>query len=165
MPYIPDTRQPIIKGRWCKEGEVIPNAYYEGLLDDRGIAVLKAYEYAVEDLVNCLDDLDLAMDIAGDQIFEEDSEENTTKCLNETITPEQRLVLSKPEVQEFIKFSILARMEMQRNDLAVALIEGSIQEEHEKKYKKFEEDYNNLSKEEFYNKYPITEDFISKYDY
>lgn len=163
MTYIPDTRQPIIKLPFSKKEEL--NHYYEGLLDARGIAILKSYDYAAEDLASTLDNWVDVLAIAGQQILEKDSEGKYTIPFDETIDSQELEVLLKPNVQRYIKFAILNWMDMNRNEMAVALIEGMDDEEHQQLYSNMEKDYNNISVEEFNNKYPITDYYITKYDY
>ena len=163
MTYIPDTRHPIIKLPFGKKEEL--NHYYEGLLDVRGLAILKAYDYAVCDLANVYNNWDDALAIAGDQILEKDSEGKYTIPFDETINSHELEVLNRENVQRYIKFAILNWMDMERNEMAVALIEGMDDEEHHQLYSQMEEDYNNNNSiEEFNNKYPITNYYITKYD-
>lgn len=154
MTYIPETRKPIIKRPFAKEAEL--NAYYEKLLDPERTQMLRVYDWAVQDASIVFDNFDTALEIAANNIF---VAENKPLC--ETISDQDFLVLNKEEVIEFIKAAFMSYMEMQRQEVAVSLIENTDEEDYQAKWSVMKRDYEKLSKREFKKKYRSSKSYLN----
>ncbi len=157
MTYIPNTKEPL-KFKFLDNVEDELNPYYEGFLNPENKRVLDIFDIAVESVAHAFEDFDTMLNIA-DNISEDDGTD-----ISEGITGADLDVLAKPEVIRYLKLGLLQFIELERNDLTIAILEDQNQEEDEKKYNQMVNDYKVLSKEEFISKYPSGKYYINEYD-
>ncbi len=155
MTYLPNTKEPL-KFKFLDNAEDELNPYYEGFLNTENKRTLNIFDIAVESVAHAFEDFDTMLNIA-DNISEDDGTD-----ISEGITGADLDVLAKPEVIRYLKLGLLQFIELERNDLTIAMLED--QQEVEEKYNQMVNDYKTLSKEEFIKKYPSGKYYINEYD-
>lgn len=146
MSYIPDTRDPLERGPFSENKE--PNAYYEGLLDKESLWEMANYDFGVADVINALDNIESSYEMAESYMDDDIPEDKDT-----LFSYEEMEFLCDEKTVKFIKNVLLIWVEHQRDEMVIAKIENMPDEAYIPRFKQLEEDYNNLSEEEFLAKY------------
>ena len=151
MSYIPDTRD-AIENPLGMDGKDKPNPYYEGLLSDEDKREMDLYDYAVSDCANAFDNFDAAFEMA-ERILNDELPEDEDFIFTE----EEEEFLMSDKVVRFIKIAMLCYAEGQRDEMVIAKIDNSNEADHQKKFEALEKDFKEMSKDDFYKKYPYRE--------